>query len=268
MLTNIKELALFDMLPSRKKANLIDYFRNLPDKGRVTTLVMDMWNPYRQLGVQELPGRLIVVDKFHVLRMANEGLERVRKRIRKGLDQKIRLKLKNERFVLLKRKSALSEDEKKNARKWFSLFPELGCAYDAKERFFEIYDQPTRAAAEIVAGRWANSLPTDVAKDFRDLQVAMGNWNKEIFNYYENPVTNAYTESLNAIARQINRMTASRFCGHGSSSRRRPLRNPPPCGRSLGSAPCPVTTLSWISNAGWKALPRSQLSSTGWTFSS
>lgn len=206
MLTNIKELALFDMLPSRKKANLIDYFRNLPDKGKVTTLVMDMWNPYRQLGVQELPGRLIVVDKFHVLRMANEGLERVRKRIRKGLDQKTRLKLKNERFVLLKRKSALSEDEKKDARKWFSLFPELGCAYDAKERFFEIYDQPTRAAAEIVAGRWADSLPTDIAKDFRDLQVALGNWNKEIFNYYENPVTNAYTEALNGIARQINRM--------------------------------------------------------------
>ncbi|MDX9820034.1 MAG: hypothetical protein RBT16_14075 [Desulfococcus multivorans] len=40
------------------------------------------------------------------------------------------------------------------------------------------------------------SLPMDVAKDFRDLQVALGNWNKEIFNYYENPVTTAYTESL------------------------------------------------------------------------
>jgi len=206
MLTDIDTLGVFDMLQSRKKAKLKEYFADLPDKQRVHTLVMDMWNPYRQLGREVFPKKLIVVDKFHVLRMANEGLERVRMRVRKSLDDKTRIKLKDDRFTLLKRKNKLTEEQKIKTSKWFSLFPELGVAYEAKERFFDIYVQPSRAKAELLAEQWAASLPTEVSKDFRPLQVALGNWNREIFNYYEQPVTNAYTESVNGLTRVINRM--------------------------------------------------------------
>lgn len=206
MLTNIEQLALFDMLPSRKQVSLLEYFEMLPDKQNVTTVVMDMWRTYRNVASMMFPGKLIVVDKFHVVRMANDGLERVRKRIRKGLDRSTRLKMKNERFVLLKRKKELTPEEIAKTKKWFGLFPELGLAYDAKEAFFDIYDYPSRAAAEDAAAKWASALPTEVGKDFRDLTTALGNWHREIFNYYENPVTNAYTESLNGVARYINRM--------------------------------------------------------------
>lgn len=206
MLTNIEQLALFDMLPSRKQVSLLEYFEMLPNKQNVTTVVMDMWRTYRNVANMMFPGKLIVVDKFHVVRMANDGLERVRKRIRKGLDRSTRLKMKNERFVLVKRKSTLSQDEIAKTQKWFKLFPELGLAYDAKEAFYDIYDFESRALAESAASKWASSLPTEIGKDFRDLTTALGNWHREIFNYYENPVTNAYTESLNGVARFINRM--------------------------------------------------------------
>jgi len=206
MLTNIDKLSIFDMLQSRKKVKLFEYFDSLPDKQNVHTLVMDMWNPYRQIGQKVFPGKLIVVDKFHVVRMANDGLERVRKRIRKTLDDRTRLKLKDVRFVLLKRKETLSEEQAAKANKWFEQFPELGIAYEAKERFYDIYTQPTREAAELAAERWASSLPPEIEKDFRDLRVALHNWNREILNFYEQPVTNAYTESVNAIARFINRI--------------------------------------------------------------
>lgn len=206
MLTNIEQLALFDMLPSRKKDGLLEYFEMLPNKQNVTTMVMDMWQPYKMVARQMFPGKLVVVDKFHVVRMANEGLERVRKRIRKGLDRSTRLKMKNERFVLVKRKASLSPEEVVKTKKWFSLFPELGLAYDAKEAFYDIYEYGSRATAEDAASKWASSLPTEVGKDFRDLTTALGNWHREIFNYYENPVTNAYTESLNGLARVVNRM--------------------------------------------------------------
>lgn len=45
-----------------------------------------------------------------------------------------------------------------------------------------------------------------IEKHFRDLRVALHNWHEEIFNYYDNPVTNGYTESMNNITRFINRM--------------------------------------------------------------
>jgi len=206
VLTNIGKSSVFDMLDSRKKAKLLEYFDSLPDKQNVETLVMDMWNPYRQIGQKVFPNKLIVVDKFHVVRMANDGLERVRKRIRKAVDKKTRLKLKDGRFTLLKRKESLSEEDTAKANEWFELFPELGVAYEAKERFFDIYSQPSRAAGELAADQWASSLSPEIEKDFRDLRVALHNWNREIFNYYEQPVTNGYTECINGIVRLINQI--------------------------------------------------------------
>lgn len=206
MLTNIDKLSIFDMLQSRKKIKLLEYFDALPDKQNVHTLVMDMWNPYRQVGYKVFPGKLIVVDKFHVVRMANDGLERVRKRIRKTVDDRTRLKLKDERFLLKKRRNKLTEEDRESLGRWFSMFPELELAYDAKERFYDIYVQPSREAAELAAERWASSLSPEIERHFRDLRIALINWNTEIMNFYEQPVTNAYTESINAIARFINRI--------------------------------------------------------------
>ena len=34
----------------------------------------------------------------------------------------------------------------------------------------------------------------------------MGNWEQEIFAYFEHPITNAYTESLNNLIRLTNRI--------------------------------------------------------------
>ena len=44
-----------------------------------------MWNPYRAAVKAVLPQARIVVDKFHVVRMANDALEKVRKGFRKEL---------------------------------------------------------------------------------------------------------------------------------------------------------------------------------------
>jgi transposase len=169
-------------------------------------MVMDMWNPYRQVGKKVFPGRLIVADRFHVVRMANEGLERVRKQIRKTVDDKTRIKLKDERFLLLKRRDNLKEEDVEKVEAWFSMFPQLKVAYETKERFFDIYCQPTRKVAELFAEKWVSRLDPAIEKQFRDLRVALNNWHEEIFNYYENPVTNGYTESMNNITRFINRM--------------------------------------------------------------
>lgn len=206
MLTNVDKLKLFDLLPSRKKVSLLEYFSNMPEKQNVQTLVMDMWNPYRQIGKKVFPGKLIVADRFHVVRMANEGMERVRKQIRKTVDDRTRLKLKDERFLLLKRRDSLDDESLEKIQRWFEMFPQLRMAYEAKERFFDVYCQPSRAAAELAADKWAGSLHPGIEKQFRDLRVALYNWHEEIFNYYENPVTNAYTESMNNITRFINRM--------------------------------------------------------------
>jgi len=138
--------------------------------------------------------------------MANEALERVRKAIRKGLDTRTRLKLKDERFVLLKHRDRLSPSEQSKLNEWGTLFPALLTAYETKERFFGIYDHSDKQDAEAAAMAWEKQLDSDILWAFKNVCTAMNNWWTEIFNYYRFPVTIAYTESVNRLAKDINRM--------------------------------------------------------------
>jgi transposase len=206
MLTNIEANSVFDLLRSRKKADLLPYFRNLKDKKNIEIVTMDMWSVYRQVVAAQLPGRFVVVDKFHVLRMANDALERVRKRIRRELAPKTRIKMKNERFVLLKRLHDLDDEDKQKLQAWSSLYPALGAAHAAKEAYFGIYDQADRKSAEQAAREWERRLDPLIAPEFRETLGALKSWWTEIFNIFDTPFTNAYTESVNRLAKDVNRM--------------------------------------------------------------
>lgn len=206
MITNVGKMSIFDLLPTRKKASLLEYMHALPDKENVKVITMDMWNVYRQVAQECFPGRVIVADKFHVVRMANDGLERVRKRLRKGLDSRARLKLKRERFILLRRHADLSPAEHDQLLSWSAMFHELGAAHAVKEGFFDIYDAPTKEEAQERARAWLRRIPEMVQADFKPLVTALNSWWNEIFAWFDYPVTNAYTESVNRLAKDMNRM--------------------------------------------------------------
>jgi transposase len=206
MLTNVEALSLFDMLPTRNKADLTPYFKKIPNKERIEIVTMDMWRPYKQVVQEQLPGRLIVVDRFHVVRMANNAIEAVRKTIRKGLDTRTRIKLKDDRFVLLSRYSNLDSNQRGKLELWSKQFPLLGAAYVAKERFHDIYNQSNKRDAMRAAKDWQQSIDPSIAWAFHDLTVALSNWWDEIFSYYDFPITNGYTESINNLAKSMNRM--------------------------------------------------------------
>lgn len=206
MITNIEKQALFDMLPTRNKADLIAYFKAIPNKGNVKIVTMDMWNVYRQVVQDQFPNRLIIADRFHVVRMANNSMEAVRKAIRKTLERKDRIKLKDDRFVLLARESNLNDEQREKLEQWTRMFPFLGAAYRAKEAFHDIYSHPAKADAMKAAEAWEKSLSGEIEENFRELKIALRNWWTEIFNYYDCPKTNAYTESVNNLAKGMNRM--------------------------------------------------------------
>lgn len=206
MITNVGELSIYDLLPNRRKADLTTYFKTLPDKHKVKVVTMDMWRTYKDVVNAQLPGRDIVVDRWHVVRMGNDALETVRKKIRKDLNPRQRLKLKDDRFILLEREGRLSTDEHAKMLEWFELHPELELAYRMKESFHEIYNCGDKEDAQAFARAWLDSLPPEMEYAFGAARTALTNWWGEIFNFYDHRVTNAYTESTNRLAKDMNRM--------------------------------------------------------------
>lgn len=207
IITNIEKRCLFDMLPTRSKEDLLRYFQALPDKDQVEWVTMDMYRVYRDVASQVLPKARIVVDRFHIERMATEVIEQIRKRVRKELPERERLKLKDERFLLLKRQHDLKPEQFERLRAWFDKFPVLSEAHALKEGFLSIWDQnKTRADAEQAWQKWRVNVSPELRPNFKALITAMSNWHDEIFNYFESSMTNAYTESSNNLTRVANRM--------------------------------------------------------------
>ena len=206
VISNIRNNTIVNMLPNRDKKTVTNYLYNLEGKHEVQYVAMDMWTPYRDAVQAVIPDARIVIDKFHVVRMANDALEKVRKSLREQLTTKQRRGLMHDRFVLLKRERDLNDRERLLMDGWTKNYPELGLAYRLKEGFYGVYEASDPMEAMRRYEAWYRSVTPEVGDAFADLIRAWSNWQPWILGYFEHPVTNAYTESLNSLIRVMNRL--------------------------------------------------------------
>ncbi len=202
---NVQERTIVDMLSNRNKPTVAKRLLAFPNREQIELACMDMWNPYREAVQATLPNARIVADKFHVVRLANQAVESVRKQIRATLTDKERRALMHDRFVLLKRERDLNDQQRLILDLWKKNHPALAKAHELKGKFFDIWDSsPSRAEAEKAYEDWQKQLG-DLASAFTDLTRAIGNWREEVFTYFDLPVTNAYTEAINGLIKLANR---------------------------------------------------------------
>jgi len=206
VISNIQNNTIVDMLANRNKDTVTKYLTNMPNKELVQYVAMDMWTPYRDAVMAVMPHVQIVIDKFHVVRMANEAMEKARKGIRAELTLKQKRGLMHDRFVLLKRQRDLSDKEVLNLDGWIKNYPVLGEAYRLKEGFYGIYEASSPDDAIRRYDAWHRDISPEIKPYFSDLIRAFTNWQPWILNYFEHPITNAYTESLNSLIRVMNRL--------------------------------------------------------------
>ncbi len=206
VVTNVQECTLVDLLRNRSKETIIAYLGQLPHRERVRLVTMDMWRPYKDAVEASLPDATIVIDKFHVLKMANAAVERVRKQLRESLPSAQRRGLMHDRFVLLKREDDLTDREALLLSTWVKNYPVLGEIHRLKEAFFGLYDCANAAEARSYFQTWEQSLTADHRAAFTELLTAWRTWHRHIVAYFDHPVTNAYTESLNNLIRATDRL--------------------------------------------------------------
>jgi transposase len=206
VITNIQNNTIVELLPNRNKDTVTNYLFRLDSKEEIQYVAMDMWAPYRDACKTVLPQAQIIIDKFHIVKMANEAMEKIRKGLRERLTLKQKRGLMHDRWVLLKRESELTDQEALLLSGWVKNYSELGMAHRLKEDFFHIYDAKAPDEAQALYIEWKRSIPAELAPAFADLVRAWDNWTPFILGYFDHPVTNAYTESLNNLIRVMNRL--------------------------------------------------------------
>ena len=76
---------IIDILKSRKKSKLLDYFKYIPieERDRVKYVTMDMNDVYLDVIHRRFKYAIVCIDSFHVMKMMNDELDRLRKKVMK-----------------------------------------------------------------------------------------------------------------------------------------------------------------------------------------
>jgi len=203
------------------KTFLLKYLSPMPNKELVEVVAIDMWEPYKDVAKLMFPKAKIVIDKFHIVRLASNSLNNVRKSlapkdgdtILEGKTEKQKKKIKSSRkkllfkgrYLTLKHVKKLDLNQEIQLDAMLDNYPILKQAHTAKEAFYSIYTATNKQQAIDLYNSWRDGIEPEIRPFFGGLITSMANWHTEIFNYFDVPVTNAYTECVNGIIKIANK---------------------------------------------------------------
>lgn len=139
---------------------------HLEDNGvdikKVQHVSMDM-SPSFIAGVSEyFPDAEIHFDRFHVVKLLNEAMNKVRQSERKQHEA-----LKGHKYTFLKKHNNLSEEKKQMLSELIQSYPLLGKAYRLKELFHDVWDMDSEEEAERFLVHWCREVDSSDIQPFK-----------------------------------------------------------------------------------------------------
>jgi len=199
---------LIEILPSRKKKDLIKYFNKWPKELReqIKYFSMDMWSPFKAVAEAVFPDAKIVVDKFHLVTNINNALDKLRIKEQEKQTSANRVKFYKSRLTLLMAGEDLDDKGHQRLIEIFKLSPALEKAWELKEEFrdlLQIHDVKESIAA---LNHWYDRVSQSKLNLFYRAKGTIKRWEQGIINYFKTKITNGFAEGLNNKIKLIKRI--------------------------------------------------------------
>ena len=141
ILTNLDTGCVVDVLEKRTKEKLRARLEQLTEQERsqIAEVAIDMWEPYSNVCEELLPNAIITVDRFHVTKVVNEELKRLKNREKKRHPKVI----KGAHYPLLKNQENLTQTQQEKLDQVYEACPILRMAHRLKECLRRIFEYPS-----------------------------------------------------------------------------------------------------------------------------
>ena len=199
---------VLDVLKDRKKACLEAWFQARGEEwcAEVQTCCADMWDAYHEAAREHLPNAQSVVDRFHVMKNLNDALTTARRAIQKQADAPTQELLKGSRWLLVKNRERLSDEEQEKLQKVLQASPILKECYELKEAFRELFNQSlSRELADEKLTAWLRQVEATGLHALKSFVKTVMNWRESILNYFNGRYSNGFAEGVNLKIKLINR---------------------------------------------------------------
>ncbi len=169
----------------------------------VKEVSVDMWGGFPKVIREVFPKAKIVIDRFHVIKLVNKALNKIRLLLElKGL--------KN-RYLLLKKYQELTPDEQQELKSLLAKSPCWEIAYELKEEIISFYETTTtvkmglrklkkRCDPSEVSSLWERAPREwlNLAQIlFKETAQSLAKHSQEICHYFINQTTSGVTEGIN-----------------------------------------------------------------------
>ncbi len=168
-------------------------------KCKIKAIAMDMSKAYISWAKENIPDADIVFDHFHIIKMMNDKLDKVRRKVTKSIDEEHGKLLKNQRFLFLRNVENLSPDAKMLLDNLRKTFKELGDVSMMKEALRSIYKKANCAfEAEAAFKNWCDIARKTEVKELSDMANTIEKHIDGITAFWRNNyLSNASMEGFN-----------------------------------------------------------------------
>ena len=178
-------------------ATLQSIQQHLEDKGvaqdQIKEISIDLSPAFSAGAAESFPTAQITFDRFHVVKLLNEAMNKVRIAERKEHDE-----LKGHKYTFLKNRKNLSETKVKALDEMIILYPTLGEAYRLKVLFNDLWEMPNKTAAEAFLKQWCDEVDAAKIPAFMKFaKTVRAHWSG-IVHFVESHITNGILEGINS----------------------------------------------------------------------
>ena len=208
IITDLRNHSVVDILPKRETRALIQYFKTFSKEAReqVKYIVMDMCPLFKLVMQTMFPHAHIVADRYHVCRLVDWALERVRKREQKQLVAHSRM-LKYNRRVLMKNPDTLTESERVKLLEILRISDDLRRAYGLRLGFRKIFKTYSIPNIERLIQLWLKIVESSHLPEFSNFKTSFISWFPQIVNAFVLPYSNGFTEGCNNNIKVLKRIS-------------------------------------------------------------
>jgi len=164
----------------------------IPDA--VTQACSDM-SPSFISGIQEyLPNADITFDKFHIVKIINEGVDAVRRDEVANNDI-----LKKTRYIWLKNENNLTDKQKDTVENISKLNLKTSRAYQIRLNFQEFFNQPDRESGETFLNKWYFwATHSQLEPMIKAAKTIKAHW-EGLLNWFDSHLNSGFIEGMNGL---------------------------------------------------------------------
>jgi len=164
------------------------------DASRIKEVCIDMSGAYIAGVTENLTEAEITFDKFHVMKLIGDAVDKVRR-----AEVKSRPELKGSRYLWLKNDQNLSAEQKAARTSLAAANLKTGRAWAMRLTFQDIYKEPSRGWAALMFDRWCSWARRSRLEPMKDLAATLFRHRDGILAWFDSHIANGLIEGINSL---------------------------------------------------------------------